>query len=151
METKEEYRSHSASQTRQLGEKAARRILAEGRGGAARVIALTGELGGGKTTFVQGFARGLRITERVLSPTFVILKKFEVAASEFSFFYHLDCYRIQGKKDILALGFQEIISEPGNIVVVEWAEKLEDILPADAVNVFFGMGEENERVIKIKW
>jgi tRNA threonylcarbamoyladenosine biosynthesis protein TsaE len=148
---KEEYRSRSASQTKRLGEKIARQILAEGRGKAARVMALTGGLGGGKTTFVQGFARGLGVTEKVLSPTFVILKKFEIPVPEFSFFYHLDCYRIQGAGDILALGFREIVSRPGNIVAVEWAEKLGGALPAGTVNASFEIGEVKERLIKIKW
>ncbi len=147
----EKYRSRSASQTKRLGEKMAHRILEQGRRKKALVVALTGELGGGKTTFIQGFARGLGVAEKILSPTFVILKRFEVPNPRPSFFYHLDCYRIHEAKEILDLGFKKIISNPGNIAAVEWAYRIKNILPEDTVGVHFEIKGKEERIIRIKW
>lgn len=106
----------------------------------AVVIALKGDLGGGKTTFLQGLAEGLGIKERVLSPTFNIFKKY-------GNFYHFDCYRIKDSKEILALGFKEIVSQPKNIIAIEWAERIKDILPEDTLWIEFKFKDKNTRSI----
>lgn len=119
----------------------------------AVVLALQGELGAGKTTFVQGLAQELGIKERITSPTFVVMKKFSIfnaSASlstlsqskgfQFSnkrYLYHIDCYRLQGPEDLLVLGFQEIIADPRNIVAIEWADKIKPILPKQTFWLFF--------------
>jgi len=106
----------------------------------ALVLGLRGDLGGGKTTFLQGFAKGLRIKDRILSPTFVILKKFSIPKSKnqrFQSFYHIDCYRISSLKEISNLGFKKIISNPKNIVAIEWAERILKILPKDTLLLKF--------------
>lgn len=104
----------------------------------AFVIGLEGDLGSGKTTFIQGMAKGLKIKERITSPTFVIIKKI-------NFFYHIDCYRVKSK-DILDLGFKEIISQP-NLVVIEWAEKIKKILPRDTFWIKFKYLDRDKRKI----
>lgn len=106
------------------------------------VIGLVGELGAGKTTFIKGFAKGLGIKRRLTSPSFVILKKYKN-------FYHIDCYRLKGSKDILALDFQEIISNPKNTIVIEWAEKIRKILPSYTIWLKFKIISDKEREIKI--
>jgi len=117
-----EYITSSSAQTKKLGEKFAKEVFKKKNKNSAFVIGLEGELGGGKTTFLQGFAKGLGIKEKILSPTFVILKKFQIPDSRFQIqnFCHIDCYRIQKPKELLDLGFKEIISNPQNIVVIEW-------------------------------
>jgi len=149
---KKEYLTASPAQTKRLGEKLAKEILKKKpaltqRGRlkkTAFVIGLKGELGGGKTTFLQGFAKGLGIKEKILSPTFVIMKKFKVSNREL---YHFDCYRVSKAKELLDLGFKEIISNPENIVVVEWADKIKKIMPKDAIWIDFKFVNEKKRKI----
>jgi len=138
---KKENITSSSVQTKKLGEKFAKEILAKKSKKKSFVIGLEGELGGGKTTFIQGFAKGLRIKEKILSPTFVIMKKFNN-------FYHFDCYRTQKSKELLDLGFKEIISNPKNIVAVEWAEKIKKIMPKDAIWIKFAFVDKNTRKIR---
>jgi len=138
---KKENITSSSIQTKKLGEKFAREILKNRPKKKSFVIGLGGKLGAGKTTFIQGFAKGLGIKEKILSPTFVIMKKFNN-------FYHFDCYRIQRPKEILELGFQEIISNPGNIIVIEWAEKIKKIMPKNTLWIKFKFVDEKTRKIE---
>ena len=124
---------------------------------SAVVFGLQGDLGGGKTTFLQGFAKGLGIKEKILSPTFVIIKKFKIknlpaqAGKHFKNFYHIDCYRINNAKDIEDLGFGDIILNPENIVVVEWPERIKKRLPKSAITIKFKFVEQNKREIVINF
>lgn len=106
-------------------------IKSKSRDKIALVIGLEGELGSGKTTFIQGLAQGLSVKKKITSPTFVIFKKFELRrAGFFKYLYHIDCYRLESHQDLTDLGFGEIINQPSNLVVIEWAEKVKKILPA---------------------
>lgn len=98
----------------------------------AIIIGLIGELGAGKTTFIQGFAKALRIKEKVLSPSFLILKQFKIPKKN-RFLYHLDCYRLKNIKELRDLDFKEIISAPENIVIIEWADKIKRALPKETL------------------
>lgn len=148
---KNNYLTGSSSQTKQLGRDIAKRFLKLGRGRNALVFGLIGDLGGGKTTFLQGFARGLGIRQKITSPTFVIMKRFPVFRSAFRDFYHIDCYRIKKPKEILDLGLKEIISNPKNIVAIEWADKIRKALPKDIVILKFGFNGKNKRKIVVEW
>lgn len=108
----------------------------------AIIIGLEGELGSGKTRFVQGFAKGLGIRQRLTSPTFVLIKKY-------GNLYHIDCYRLNNPKELLDLDFKEIIANPKNIVLIEWAEKVRKILPKDVIWIKFEIIDKNKRKIKI--
>lgn len=124
----------SAQETKKVGEFLAQEIIKSKK---ALIIGLEGELGSGKTTFIQGMAKGLRIKERITSPTFVIFKKFKLGpVPHLKYFYHIDCYRLSSPQDLLDLGFKEIISQP-NLVVIEWAEKIKKILPKDTFWIKF--------------
>ena len=136
--------SKSPGQTKKLGEILAKEILKEKKQKKAFVLGLKGDLGGGKTTFLQGFARGLGIKEKITSPTFIIMKKF-------SNFYHFDCYRIRKPKELLDLGFKEIISNPQNIVAIEWAEKVRKILPKEVLILTFEFINKRTREIVLKY
>ena len=106
----------------------------------ALVIGLEGNLGAGKTTFIQAFARGTGIKGRLTSPTFVLMKKYNNL-------YHIDCYRIKSGQDILALDFKEIVSEPKNIVLIEWVEKIKRILPKGRIWIKFKILGRTQRLI----
>lgn len=141
------FTSFSAKQTWLLGTVLAKELLQTPLRKKATVIALQGELGSGKTTFVQGFAYGLGVREKILSPTFVILKKFKIQEQTFQYFYHIDCYRVERAKDILDLGWKEIISRQQHIVIVEWADRIKKILPKDTISISFETTKEHERKI----
>ena len=154
-------------QTKKLGESFAKKILRTQLKNKAQVLELIGDLGSGKTTFLQGFAKGLGIKDKILSPTFVIMKKFKISRnshnshkSRNSFkaskaptaptaFYHIDCYRIKKPKEFLDLGFKEIISNPKNIIAIEWSDQIKKILPKNTLIIKFDFIDENKRKIEI--
>ncbi|MDO8784958.1 MAG: tRNA (adenosine(37)-N6)-threonylcarbamoyltransferase complex ATPase subunit type 1 TsaE [Syntrophales bacterium] len=113
---------------------------------AGDVVALLGDLGAGKTCFTQGIARGLGVPEtyRITSPTFTLLHEYP---GRFVL-YHLDLYRLSGIRDLEELGYEEYCG--GNsILVIEWAEKIRDILPDEALFVSLNYLDDNEREIDI--
>jgi|ERR1700722_6074327 len=110
----------------------------------ATIIALQGNLGAGKTTFTQGFAKGLGIKRRMMSPTFVLMRRFKNL-------YHIDAYRIKKIDSLEVLGLKEIFADPKNIVLVEWPENIKKILPRGTIWLKFEYGKtENQRRIVIK-
>lgn len=113
---------------------------------AANVICLYGNLGSGKTTFVQGFARGLGIKKRIISPTFIIARSYKIETLNF---IHIDLYRIENKKDLLGLGINEMLTDKNNTLIIEWAEKLGDLMPKKRTDLNFSYIDENTRKIKI--
>lgn len=133
------YVTKSFKQTQKLGQKLAQEILKYKKAKAV-VLCLYGDLGGGKTTFLQGFAKGLGIKQKVLSPTFVIMKKF-------GNFYHIDAYRLQNEKDASELGLKEIFKNPENIVAIEWPERIKKLLPKNVIKIKFKFISKNERTI----
>lgn len=151
--------SKSEAQTKKIAGLLAKEIINKPlKTKGAVVIGLEGELGSGKTRFVQGFAKGLGIRQRLTSPTFVLLKKYKIPKKKAtsyklqaaSYLYHIDCYRLSKPKDILDLDFKEIISNPKNIVLIEWAEKVRKILPKDTVWIKFEIISKKERKIVVK-
>lgn len=96
------------------------------------VIALYGDLGSGKTCFVQGIAAGLGIERLITSPTFTLINEYPGTRP----LYHFDLYRLTGANDLLNMGFQEYC-ETNSIVVLEWAERAESILPPHTIRIRF--------------
>ena len=129
------------------------------------VIGLVGELGAGKTTFVQFFAKALGVTARVNSPTFLVMRVYPVVRRKQSAvrqknlrltsydlrLVHIDAYRLRSGEELEALGATEYIGAPGTITVIEWADRVKKILPKKTQWIYFEHGEnEEERVITIK-
>lgn len=124
----------------------------------AVVLGLIGELGTGKTAFVQGFARALGIKERVLSPTFVLMKvyripsKLKVQSVPFKHLAHLDCYRITSGRDLIRLGLKDILEDPRMIVLIEWADRIAKKMPPDTIWLQFYHGARvDERTISVSY
>jgi tRNA threonylcarbamoyladenosine biosynthesis protein TsaE len=108
------------------------------------VIALIGDLGTGKTTLTKAIAEGLGVTEIVTSPTFAVIKEY---ASGRMPLYHFDVYRLGGAEDMYALGFEEYFYGNG-LTVVEWADRIEELLPKNAIIIRLDYGQnENERAV----
>ena len=98
----------------------------------ATLVTLSGELGAGKTTFTQALARTLGVTEHVTSPTFVLEKIYELEGQKFERLVHIDAYRLEGGDALVPLGFEGIIEDSTNLVVLEWPERVADALPTPA-------------------
>jgi len=140
---KQKYITYSATQTKNLGKRISQKIL---KSKDAVVVSLKGELGSGKTTFVQGLARGLGVKHRILSPTFVLMKKYKILNTKKQF-YHIDCYRIKKAQDLSALNLEKLFLDPQNIIAIEWAERIEKILPKNTIIFQFKLINEKQRKI----
>lgn len=138
--------TENAQETQRLGEKIGYEIKSGLPAQAGKIFALFGELGSGKTTFVQGLARGLGIKRRIISPTFIIIRKYELESGNF---YHVDLYRVE-KEEIGGLELLEIINEPNSIIAIEWAEEIRIFLPRRRWEIYFEYLDENKRKIWIK-
>ena len=110
------------------------------------VLCLYGNLGSGKTTFTQGLAKGLGIKRRIISPTFIIIRKYQINNLNF---YHIDLYRTGSLEDLIGLGIPEILEDKENIIVVEWAEKLSDLVPFKRTDIFFNYIDDTTRSVEI--
>jgi tRNA threonylcarbamoyladenosine biosynthesis protein TsaE len=131
--------THSPEETHAAGARLAETLV------AGDVVALTGELGAGKTCFTQGIARGLGVTGRAVSPTFVLVNEYRGRLAV----HHVDAYRTESLTELLDLGLDELFSGDG-VTIVEWADKLRPLLPARTIHVHIeGLGDE-PRTITIR-
>jgi len=143
--------------------KFAKEISSKLKGG--EVLALTGDLGSGKTTFTKGLAKGLDIKENITSPTFVLLKQYKVRVKSKSkrnktltqasvserplTLTHIDCYRMKSVEDALSIGITDYIGKSENICVIEWSEIIDKLLPKDTIRIKFEHVDENKRKVSI--
>lgn len=144
--------TQSEEETRTFGERLAR-TLKEKRYMRSYVLALTGELGAGKTSFSKGFAKGLGVKKPITSPTFLIVRSYRIKEKRrvpWNMLYHIDCYRLSGPEDLDSIDWEGIISHPFHIVLVEWAEKVRGKIPGDAIWISFRVGSPNKRNITIR-
>lgn len=126
----------SAEETEAVGERLGAAL------GPGDVVALTGELGAGKTCFVQGLARALGVTRPVTSPTFVMVNEYRGRLPV----HHVDAYRTASLTELLDLGLPELFDD-GGVTVIEWADKVGPILPARTIRVHLdGVGDEPRRI-----
>jgi tRNA threonylcarbamoyladenosine biosynthesis protein TsaE len=133
-------RTHSAEETRQLGEWLAGRLK------AGDTLLLRGELGSGKSEFTRGLAKGLGVTETVTSPSFTILNVYESGRLPL---YHFDWYRLEDSGELYELGMDEYLGGDG-IAAVEWPEQCEDAVPEDALEIRFRYVDENTRDLSFR-
>ncbi len=176
--------SKSGLQTRNFAKKVAMEILFAKNLKQAFVLGLVGDLGAGKTTFVQGLGRALGVKGRMLSPTFLLMRRHELKNQngidsddyrgengrggdlifghpmtrghrmsgdkrgladknqKHRFLYHIDAYRLYNSQELLDLGWERIIADEKNIVVVEWADKIKDLMPKNTLWINFEHGED---------
>jgi len=133
-----ELRTGTADETRAVGEAFAELLRPRD------AVILTGELGAGKTTLVQGIARGLDVTDHVASPTFTLVREYagrlDVA--------HVDVYRLERVQDVVDLGLDEL-GGPDRVLIVEWGDAVEDLLPADRLRVELTSSDDDVRMLRI--
>ena len=150
--------TNNSQETLALGEKIAREVKDGG------IVCLYGELGSGKTTFTQGIAKALGIGQYVNSPSFLIMRTYELPAKneerqpnadrpldeKLTGFYHVDLYRLESEREIEDIGLPEILEDSRSIVVIEWAEKLGNLLPQKRIDLHFQYIDEEKRKITLK-
>lgn len=116
----------------------------------ATIFTLSGDLGSGKTSFVQQFAKALGISESVTSPTFVIQSEYEILHSPFKKLVHMDAYRIEDIQELKALRFSETLADPENIVCIEWPEMLEGFNIPKTLSIRLEILREDTRTVTIE-
>jgi len=124
--------------------------VVEAHSSKAVVLALSGELGAGKTSLTQNIARLLGVKNRVSSPTFVIMKRYPLFKKSFKYLFHLDAYRLKNEKELLSLGWKEIVGNKDNIVIIEWPERVSRAIPKNAYKVSITHHKDGGRAIKTK-
>jgi len=144
-------KTKSDKETRKLGEKLASQFIeSEKNRSGALIVSLEGDLGAGKTTFTQGLAKGLSITNWIKSPTFILMREHKIINMPgLETLYHIDCYRLNKPKSLFDIGLKDILDDPKNIVLIEWADKLADYLPKNIIQIKFNHLKEDEREITV--
>lgn len=137
--------THSTEETRAFGARLAREIL------PGTLLCLQGDLGAGKTTLVQGLLEGLGAPRPYVSPTFVIMKQYDLPAPTAGIkrIYHADAYRVE-EKDFREIGFAEWCADDEGLVILEWPERIPSILPEKRITVTLRSLSESEREISVK-
>lgn len=130
--------THSVEETRALAEQLGRVVLRAGD-----LVVLAGDLGTGKTAFAQGVARGLGVTEPVVSPTFTIVREYEGRVP----LVHMDVYRLGRLQELHDLGFDEFLDD--RVTLIEWGDVIRPILPAERLEVHLAMAGEGQREIRL--
>ncbi len=116
---------------------------------SAFVVGLYGNLGAGKTSFTQGVAKALGVDETVTSPTFVIEKIYELTNQKFTHLIHIDAYRLEKSEELLNLGWKNIISGKNNLILIEWPERVADIMPEHTKIILETLDSGESRKIEI--
>jgi tRNA threonylcarbamoyladenosine biosynthesis protein TsaE len=142
-------------------------IISKNKLKSATVVGLSGDLGTGKTAFTQAAAKHLGIKSKVNSPTFVIMKRYPIRAGntlralaisdgaspikhhQFKFLYHLDAYRLKNAKELLHLGWREMVKNPENIIFIEWPENVKTVMPKKYHKIRISHTKEGYRNFKI--
>lgn len=136
--------SNSLTETQKIAREFAK-ILKGGE-----VVALYGELGTGKTVFVQAVAKQLGIKSRIKSPTFVLVRNYPLPNKKNINLFHLDLYRLNSISDLKSIDINEIIEDRNNITFIEWAEKAKNYLPQKRINIYIVYKGKNQREITIE-
>ena len=113
----------------------------------ARVVALTGDLGAGKTTFAQAFAKALGVDEHVTSPTYVIEKRYPLTNQKFAHLVHIDAYRLADADELRKLDWSAAAADPSNLIIIEWADKVAELIPEDATQITLTYVDETTRSV----
>ena len=132
--------SHKISETKALGRQIASRLKARDN------ICLTGALGGGKTTLTQAIMQALGVVEPITSPTYTIVNEYHHPMTIF----HFDVYRINDPDEMYEIGFDDYLSQEA-IIIIEWANLIEEIIPKDSIWIDIKYtGEDEQRIIHVR-
>jgi len=139
--------THSVEETKVLAQNFGKTL--KPKSNQATVLALFGELGAGKTAFTQGLLAGFGVSQHVTSPTFVVEKIYPLSDGfGFKQVIHVDAYRLSTGHDLTILGFSELLAGADNLIIIEWPEKVSDILPANVKKIYFSHLPDGGREIR---
>ena len=126
-------------------------VLLPQKGQRAAIVALQGELGAGKTTFVQVLAKELGVKNTVQSPTYVLMKRYDISYRQFNTLVHIDLYRLEKSEEFAALKPEEFLNDQKNLVCIEWPERAGNLLPKPNLTIRFSSDgvKERERYIEV--
>lgn len=113
------------------------------------IISLVGDLGAGKTTFVKELGFFFGIKETITSPTFTIMKMYEISDSEFNHLVHIDAYRIESEEEMFPLRIEEVLTTSKSVICIEWPEKIFSLIPKDVIKVSLSIEKEETRLMKV--
>lgn len=116
----------------------------------ACVLALSGDLGSGKTSLTQSISAKLGIKDRVKSPTFVIMDSYQISFDRFRRFFHIDAYRLKNAGELEKLGIKSILEDNNSLVIIEWPERVFALIPQKAIKISLKFIDENTREITVK-
>ncbi len=139
--------SHSLAETEKIAKNFAKDLITRGKKKTATIVGLYGDLGSGKTAFVQSAAKIFGV-EEVVSPTFIIERIYKTNDDIFSTLIHIDAYRLDNGEDLKKLGFEKILKDPSALIFIEWPERVAEILP-DHIRVMCEFVSEKERKYEI--
>lgn len=143
-----EYITENAQATFKFGQKIGDILISSYPQG--RILCLYGDLGSGKTTFIQGISKSLGIEKPVPSPTFIIVRQYDIDIKLYKYFYHIDLYRLDKNADLMVLGLSDFFTDKSSLVAIEWADKLEKMKPSNCLEIYFSILDSNKRRIEIK-
>jgi tRNA threonylcarbamoyladenosine biosynthesis protein TsaE len=150
MKSESPYIAHSLEETSACAADLVARLAGTPVGEAATVVGLEGELGAGKTAFTQSIARTLGVEEHVTSPTFVIEKIYKLSNKRFSHLIHIDAYRLEKGEELAHLGWNELIKDPKNLILIEWPQNVKEILPTEMYRIQFSVIDATTRKIEVR-
>lgn len=114
------------------------------------ILALEGDLGGGKTTFTKGLARALGLKKLITSPSFLVIKIYNIKKGRIKKFCHIDVYRLKNGREIQGIGLSDYLNKKDTITVIEWADKIKNILKVfKIIKVLFKFIDRNQRKITV--
>lgn len=116
----------------------------------ATILTLQGDLGSGKTHITKEIGKLLGVVEEINSPTFVVMKMYETKDKDFRHLIHIDAYRLEEQKDKDNLKLEEVFSKENTLIVLEWPEIIQNILPKNSINVQINHLEDEERIVNIE-
>ncbi|MBU0619595.1 tRNA (adenosine(37)-N6)-threonylcarbamoyltransferase complex ATPase subunit type 1 TsaE [Patescibacteria group bacterium] len=134
--------TNSEKETFELGKKFVKKIK------PGDIIGLIGDLGAGKTIFAKGIADGLGVKQNINSPTFVIMKIYKINTSQIKQFCHIDTYRLKHAQDLINIGADEYFNQPHAVTIIEWADKILNILPKKTKFIKIKHKSESQRMVE---
>ncbi len=143
--------SENTEQTTDIAKDFIKQIMSDKSSSEATIVALVGDLGAGKTAFTQACARALGIEETVTSPTFVIEKIYKIDTPRFNKLVHIDAYRLENSQELATLGFDNLIADSKNLIFIEWADKVYDLLPKGYIKIIFSVVSDTVRKIDFEY
>jgi len=145
-----EYLLNNESELAGVAGEVAEALLSQPLRKRATVLALIGELGAGKTTFSKHFLKFLGVTEQIVSPTFVIIKSYVLSTKYYELAHHIDTYRLEEPvAELKKLEIEKVLDDPKHLVLIEWADRVEELLPPDAIRLEFSHEDGNKRSLKV--